>query len=106
MSGTAPPLACASSRAAAIWTGLLSRPKNWVAALPEMLVVQPLRRLGREDQAQPVLAGLGGQRERALRCRRSSRRTGRSVCASSITNSPPSGRSPAGLRLIQANSAI
>ena len=31
---------------------------------------------------------------------------GAKFCASSITSRPPSGRSPAGLRLIQANNAI
>ena len=34
------------------------------------------------------------------------RSDGAKFCASSITSRPPSGRSPAGLRLIQANNAI
>jgi hypothetical protein len=68
------------------------------------LVVQTLGCLRREDEPETVLACLRRQRQRAACAGRES--DGANVWASSITNSPRSGRSSAGLRLIQANSAI
>ena len=88
-----------------ICTGALSSPKNWVAALPGMLVVQTAWRLGRVHQAQAVLAGLDDSAN-VLRVATVVRFDGAKFCASSITSRPPSGRSPAGLRLIHANNAI
>ena len=105
MSGTWPPLTRAISLATAICDGELSSPKNCVAALPGMLLFRPRGAWVANTNPRPYLRACDDSAS-VLCVATVVRPDGAKFCASSITSSPPSGRSPAGLRLIHANSAI
>lgn len=105
MSGTSPPLALASSLAASICAGAFSRPKSWVVALPGTELCRPFGDWVAKSSPRPYLRAWAASRlVDSLHAVVPT--AGTRSCASSMTSSALSGRSPAGFRLTQENSAI
>src|SRR5579859_1190426 len=100
MLGTSPPLALASSLAASICAGALSRPKTCVVALPGMELCRALGDWVAKRRPSPYLRACEASRlVDSLHAVVPD--DGTRSCASSITSSPASGRPCAGFRLTQ-----
>src|ERR1700758_233228 len=105
MSGRLPPLAHASSRAAPIWTGLLSSPNSCVVALPGIELCRLLGDWVAKSRPRPYLRACEASRlVDSLHAVVPD--DGTRSCASFITSRALSGSPSAGLRLIQENRAI
>src|SRR6185369_17044987 len=105
MSGMVAPLAAATSLAAAIWAGTLSRPKNCVVALPEIWLWMPLGAWVAKTSPRPYFLDCWARRT-VLIVLGVPPLVGAKFWASSITRRAPRGWCLAGCCLIQLKTAI